>query len=269
MKLIPAILRRKRQAPEPTIAPSHSETSTRDHLMRGWHNTSSGELCPGFPVGPGNVLADIGCGSGDHAYFCAAMGAQVILADMDPAALAQASALLARLQPAPRFETRLTDGATLPIADATADRVICTEVIEHVDDPALLMQELVRIGRPDALYLLSCPDPQAEAIFKRIAHPMHFERPNHIRILGREEFATIVVDAGLVIEHRLSRGFYNMLWWVLFWGCPSLGADMRHPLLDSWANTWSLLLDQPNGPTIKNALDDLLPHSQVIIARKP
>lgn len=169
----------------------------------------------------------------------------------------------------PSFEAYQTDGASLKIADSAANRVVCTEVIEHVEDPTALMAELVRIGQPGALYLLSCPAPGAEAIFKRIAHPSYFERPNHIRIISQTEFSSLVESAGLIIERRLTRGFYQLLRMALFWGCPKLGADMRHPLLDSWAATWSLLLDQPNGQLIKNTLDDMLPSSQVIIARKP
>ena len=42
-----------------------------------------------------------------------------------------------------------------------------------------------------------------------------------------------------------------------------------HPVLDNWLRTWQSLLDQPNGIKIKHALDEVLPKSQVIIARKP
>jgi SAM-dependent methyltransferase len=260
------------QAPAAAETPppvSYYELALRDDRMSGWGNEATGELCPGFRIGPNDLVVDAGCGDGGYAHFCAKQGARVIVSDVDAGALERATARLNTIQPPASFEARLTDGARLPIDDGVASRVICTEVIEHVDDPAQLMAELARIGRPGAVYLLACPAPEGEAIFKRIAPASCFERPNHIRILGPDEFASYVEASGLVIEQRVNRGFYWLMWWIMFWGCPELTGDMRHPLLDHWANTWSLLLDQKNGPMVKHALDDLLPKSQVIIARKP
>jgi hypothetical protein len=40
-------------------------------------------------------------------------------------------------------------------------------------------------------------------------------------------------------------------------------------LLESWARTWDMVLKMRDGPRIKKALDEALPKSQAIIARKP
>ncbi len=252
--------------PQPS---SHEQAAARDAIEGGWLNPTTGEICPNFSVSRGDMVVDVGCGGGSYSHFCASQGAHVTLVDVDAEAIARASRLLGTIPEAPRFEGRVTDGKTLPIPNGAADRVICTEVFEHVEDPVAMAKELVRIGRSGALYMLSCPAPGAEAIFKRIAHPSYFERPNHIRIIGTEEFADLVDGAGLVIEQRLNHNFYSLMHWVLFWACPPLSESMDHPLLDSWARTWSTLLEQPQGPLVKRALDDLLSKSQVIIARKP
>jgi hypothetical protein len=39
--------------------------------------------------------------------------------------------------------------------------------------------------------------------------------------------------------------------------------------MESWAKTWQDLLAQPDGLAIKQMLDQFMPKSQVIIARKP
>jgi len=237
--------------------------------MRGWFNTGAGELFTNFPVGPGDVVADIGCGDGGNARFCARLGARLILADIDAASVARAAAAVAAEPGCAGVESHATDSDPLPIASGTASKVICTEVIEHVDDPARLMAELARIGQAGALYLIACPDPGSEAIQKRVAPPSHFEKPHHVRIIAHDEFARYVEDAGLVIESRHSHGFYRSIWWTLFWASGVEAEQPDHPMLDAWSRTWSLLLDQPNGNVIKQALDDLRPMSQVIIARKP
>ena len=197
------------------------------------------------------------------------MGAQVIVVDTDQTCLERATELLGTVEPPASFEARTSDGTHVPIDDAVASRVVCTEVIEHVDDPAQLMRELVRIGKPGALYLLSCPDNKSEAIFKRVASHIYFERPNRIHIISQDEFARLVEEAGLVIEQRHNYGFYWLMWWMMLWICPEEASETRSALFEGWTKIWALLLDQPKGLAAKQALDNALPKSQIIIARKP
>lgn len=49
------------------------------------------------------------------------------------------------------------DAAALPFGTANADAVLCTEVIEHVPDPALLFAEAHRVLKPGGSLLLSAP----------------------------------------------------------------------------------------------------------------
>jgi SAM-dependent methyltransferase len=239
----------------------------RDTELSGWFNREKSELYPGITIGTQDVVADIGCGSGGHARFCAEHGAHVILADADPAQLASARALWANDDP--RVEAHVTRGDPLPIADGRCTRVICNEVIEHVDDPAAFLAELARIGAPGSRYLISLPAPFGENVLKHIAHPSYFAPPNHVRIVEPEQLRRWVTDAGLVIESYSTYGAYWALWWWLFWCDPQPSLSPRHPVLDHLAHLWSALLDSQNGMLIKRALDHAIPKSQVIVARKP
>jgi 2-polyprenyl-3-methyl-5-hydroxy-6-metoxy-1,4-benzoquinol methylase len=87
-RILKLLRRPKVTLPEPEPPPA--DTGARDAAMRGWFNHATGELCPGFPVSAGDVAADIGCGGGEHAYFCATLGTRVILADIDPGGLEHA-----------------------------------------------------------------------------------------------------------------------------------------------------------------------------------
>jgi len=49
------------------------------------------------------------------------------------------------------------DARHMPFASEVFDGIICTEVIEHVDDPALALREIGRICRPGARLYLSAP----------------------------------------------------------------------------------------------------------------
>ncbi|MGH7172740.1 MAG: methyltransferase domain-containing protein, partial [Gemmataceae bacterium] len=156
------------------------------------------------------------------------------------------------------------------LSDGFATRIVAQEVMEHVDDPRQFLGELVRIGRPNALYLLSVPDPASESLQKSLAPAAYWSKPNHLRIFGREEFERLVRDAGLEIEKRLSYSFFWAMWWLLFWsgeGDFEIGSPGT-AVLTHWHKTWTALLKTPNGPRIKQALDDLIPKSQVVVARK-
>jgi SAM-dependent methyltransferase len=241
----------------------------KDAMMNGWFNNATQELFEGFRVGPEDVVADIGCGGGGYAEFCARHGANLILIDIEPETVAAAAAKAAAIPTHGRIEHYASDSDPLPIADAACSRIICTEVIEHVDSAERLMAELARIGRPGAQYLLTCPDPGSEALQKRLAAPSYFEKPQHVRVLEHEAFARLVEGAGLVIERRHSGGFFWNLWLALFWGCKVPIERPEHELLESWTHSWGLLLNLPDGPRIKQALDDLMPRNQLILARKP
>lgn len=240
-----------------------------DTQLSGWFNDHTGELMVGCPIGPDDVVLDVGCGDGGVAEFCARRGAQIILADINGEELAKAAKRLSLVSKR-KVEFFETDSNPLPIPDESVTRVVCTEVLEHVDDPKAVVAELVRVGRPGAIYVISVPDPVLESLQKHVAAPAHFEKPNHIRIFEREEFAELLRGAGLTVERRYYYGFYWSVWWILFWQCEvsTFEEAAAHPVLLNWARTWRSMLDCKDGLRTKRLLDRFLPKSQVIIARK-
>lgn len=238
----------------------------RDEELDGWMNSSTGELISGFPVSQADTVLDIGCGDGIFANFCAMQGAEIILADTDAARLANAGRMVA--SKARNLIAMVTDSNPLPLADGIATRVMAIEVVEHVDEPLKFLRELVRVGCSGALYFIAVPDARSENLQRALAPPVYFEKPNHIHVFDRAEFLQLIEDAGLTIEREFSYGFYSTLWWVFFWACKQDLAPPWHPLLDSWRNTWANLLDTQQGAKIKSILDQCLPKSQAVIARK-
>ena len=253
-------------APAPKVDPYM--LGLRDAVLSGWFNQQTGELFTGFPVTAADTLLDVGCGDGGNVHFCATRGAHIIIADIDEAKV-EATRLRLGDTIAASVECHVTDCAPLPIADQTATRVVSTEVIEHVDDPAQFLAELVRVGKPGALYLLSVPHPSSENLQKDIAAPEYFQKPNHIRIISEDQFKQMVSDAGLEVLSHSQYGFYWSLWMMLFWEAKVDLSSPDHPLLNHWAETWAAVLESPRGEQIKQALDGVVAKSQVIIARKP
>jgi SAM-dependent methyltransferase len=239
-----------------------------DAMLSGWFNNATGELMTGFPVAAGDVVVDVGCGDGGNAGFCARRGARVVLVDADAAKIEAATERLSG-SPARQVDAYVTDCNPIPLPDGFATRVVCTEVLEHVEDPDALTAELVRIGRPGSLYLVTVPGTREEQLQQLLAPPQYFEKPNHVRIFEPEAFAALVEGAGLEILHRTSYGFFWSIWWLLFWQTDIQLGQGSHPSLDAWTRTWSEVLKGKDGARIKQAFDAFLPKAQVIVARKP
>lgn len=257
------------EAAPPLAVPSPaSDPTLPDAYLSGWFRRDSGELFVGFPIDAEDSVLDIGCGDGLFSTFCAERGAEVIFADIDGEKVAVVERLL-QDSPARALQPLVTDANPIALPDARVNKVIAMEVLEHVRDPAQFMAELVRVARPGAQFLFTVPDPRGESVQKQLAPAAYFEHPNHIRVFQRDEFEQLILEAGLIIEKRADYGFYWSMWWFFFWACKQDLSPPWHPLLESWTSTWNMLLATPDGPRIKQALDQAMPKSQAIIARKP
>lgn len=240
----------------------------KDAVLSGWFQNDTDELFRGIHVGPDDVIVDVGCGDSGNGFYCAQRGAHVIAVDIDPKVLAVVKSRIAQIDPA-LCTTHVSDANPLPLANETATRVICTEVLEHVEDPDQLLAELFRVGKPGARYLLSVPGSLNENMQKCVAPPQYFERPNHIRIIDKQQFSDMVTRSGLIIEEQTQHGFFWSVWWALYWACEVDLSDPSHPILDHWTEAWERVLKLPRGHELKRQLDSFMPKSQIIIASKP
>jgi len=272
--------------PQPFSAePAASAVDSRycglhDAVLSGWFNNATGELHPGFAVGPHDTVLDFGCGAGGATQFCARQGARVIFADSDASKITQLETALTQ-SGASSFQGIVSDALPLPLANACVNRVVAQEVLEHVEDPQQTLAELYRLGQPGALYLLSVPHARSELLQQGIAPASHFAPPNHRHIFDEAQFMELVQSSGLQVISRHDFGFYWAFWMMLYWTNLEAEGSMHQgathdliappyaPLLDDWAAIWQRLLHMPAGPELKRRLDALLPKSQIIVARKP
>ena len=112
-----------------------SSTWVVRHALADWLRAQADELGAGPPV---RVL-DVGCGVKPYYPFFAEVAAEYVGVDVveNPAA-----ELLGPVE-------------ALPVEDASFDVVLCTQVLEHCDDPAQAVRELRRVTRPGGRVLAS------------------------------------------------------------------------------------------------------------------
>lgn len=106
---------------------------------------------------PPGVAVDAGCGTGRHSAHLAALGHAVIGVDASPEML-----LVAR-ERVPEADFRAGDLRALPVADATADLVVCALALSHLPDLGAV-GELARVLKPAGTLVLSSPHPFATAV---------------------------------------------------------------------------------------------------------
>ena len=244
-----------------------SRVGLRDLVLGGFYQNETGEIYRGVAITAEDVVVDVGCGSGGPLEFLSTRGANVIAVDVSNEVIAVARENIAGVGGVVEF--RLVATQEIPIASNFATRVVCMEVLEHVDDPEYSLSEMYRIGRSGALYVFTVPDAGAESIIGSACGPSYFQEPNHIRIIGRDEFENLVRGAGLEILEHTYNGFFSVFYLAMLMrrGHKDLKSEDGHLLL--WARLWNTVLDSSEGLEIKAMFDEFLPKTQIIVARKP
>ena len=251
----------------------------RDDVLAGFYRNDTQEVFPGVHLGAEDVLVDVGCGSGGVLEFCQRYAGKIFALDIDAEAL---SAVRSRtlFADAENISFVSASAEQLPITTGTATKVLCLEVLEHVDDPELVLAELFRIGRPGCIYLISVPGQFSESMMQKVAPREMFEKPHHIRIFSQTEFSSLIERSGLTILTEGGSGAFSTLFVAMYWqkfgtqpgqSFEAVNPEISHhdPLLQDWAEAWNYLLDLPNGEDIKAMFDTLIPKSQIIVAVKP
>src|SRR5262245_36748205 len=113
----------------------------------------------------GDLVLDLGCGAGRHAFEAFRRGARVVAFDYDQAELKDVKAMFRALGEAEADtlpasssgECTNGDATRLPFADDVFDRVIAAEVLEHIPADETAMAELTRVLKPGGTMAVTVP----------------------------------------------------------------------------------------------------------------
>jgi SAM-dependent methyltransferase len=275
-------LRKGPLASSPPVADVDARfTGLKDAALRGWYQVDAGYLFNGFKISADDIVLDVGCGDGEPTLFSARRGAHVVFSDVNEEKI-KILKDKAHQTKARKVEGFVSDSMPLPLPDEYATKIVSMEMLEHTSNPTKVLEELFRVGRSGAQYLITVPDARSETLQKSFADPLYFSEPNHIHIFDREQFISLVENSGLKIEKYDSWGFYWTVYLSLFWIIARhekrhlSGAILDeiigppyHPVLQNWSNVWSGLIDLPDSKELVESFDRYLPKAQLILARKP
>ena len=117
----------------------------RDAVLSGWFNQETDELFSGFPISAEDTVLDVGCGDGGNVHFCAMRGARIIIADIDAEKIARTRERLADT-PARELECLVSDCDPLPLADATATRVVSQSRVRWAESVRRCPSPMVKVS---------------------------------------------------------------------------------------------------------------------------
>jgi SAM-dependent methyltransferase len=107
------------------------------------------------------------------------------------------------------------DALCLPFADGAFDRVVASEVLEHIPDDTTALAELARVLRPGGTMAVTVPRCGPEVVNWLLSNDYHDTPGGHIRIYRRSELARRLRGAGLVFTggHH-AHGLHSPYWWL-------------------------------------------------------
>jgi SAM-dependent methyltransferase len=225
----------------------------------------------------GDLLLDLGCGRGRHAYEAFRRGARVVACDRSTPDLVEVGKLFVAMvmegeaPPAGMADCVTGDATRLPYPDDTFDRIIASEVMEHIPDDVGALDEVFRVLRPGGTLAISIPAYFPEKICWSISDEYYAPKAEggHVRIYTEAELRRKLRGAGMTPNgaHN-AHALHSPYWWLKC--AVGLGND-DHWLVKRYHRL--LVWDIAKRPLVTRfadkALSPVLGKSLVVYATKP
>ena len=184
-------------------------------------------------IAPGSRLLDAGCGNGSLSLRLAEAGYRVMGLDRSPEFVRYGRERLdgARKREAVSFQEGDICDTGLP--EHSFDAVTCGEVLEHIQDDAAAVRELLRVLRPGGVCVVTVPCNPA-LWDENDVWAGHHRRYTHEGLVGLFEKGGFRVDRCVHWGFPLVRLFHSMVYLPMvrrrFLCSPTGGAASRGPL---------------------------------------
>jgi SAM-dependent methyltransferase len=156
----------------------------------------------------GERVLDLGCAAGAVSHFLSTFGCETVGVDAEPLAIEAARGLFPRL----RFE--VADVAELPFPDASFDKAVAADLVEHLDDEtfARMLAEVRRVLAPGGTLSLYTPNPGHPIELLKARNLVLAQNPTHIGLRTAPELVRALEQAGFRVDRNEWRpSFYPLL----------------------------------------------------------
>ncbi|MGH3111069.1 MAG: class I SAM-dependent methyltransferase, partial [Gaiellaceae bacterium] len=157
---------------------------------------------------PGDRVLDLGCAVGAITHFLSTFGCEVVGVDSEPLALETASSLF------PDLEFVRADVRELPLPDASFDKAVAADFVEHLDGEtfAAMLSETRRVLVPGGTLSLYTPNPRHPIEELKARDLLLAQNPTHIGLRDAPTLVAALSEAGYEVERSEWRpSFYPLL----------------------------------------------------------
>jgi ubiquinone/menaquinone biosynthesis C-methylase UbiE len=225
-----------------------------------------------FPLNDGDLVLDLGCGEGRHvinAYLHGEVTAiGVDLNHRDLLTSRERFLPFAQASGTKQFYLQQADATQLPFADHSIDKIICSEVLEHIPDYQGVLAEIERILKPGGLLAITVPRAWPEKICWWLSHEYHQVEGGHIRIFNGQHLRREIEKQSFQFYKRhWAHALHSPFWWLkcLWWKTQDTNPLIKgyHRLL-----VWDLMEKPWLTQTLEKWLNPIMGKSVVMYFQK-
>lgn len=175
-------------------------------------------------------MLNVGTGEGDYDRYLSRHTEVLTACDINVGDIDQAKTINKEI---PNIVYEVKDALNTGYADGSFDVIVCTEVIEHVGNPGLLLKEINRILAEDGIVMITFPSKNFPITYdpiNYISQKLGKTNPiinqgayafGHQYLIDCKEFLILADEAGLQIESTKGLsgyliGFLEMYWTGIF-----------------------------------------------------
>ncbi len=157
-------------------------------------------------------VMDLGCGGGQLSLPLSQHCGLVVSVDLDLPRLAELrDASGATQRP---LHLLCADGRRLPLAADCLDAVVCREMLEHVDAPGAVLDEIRRVLSPGGRLCVTVPSAHTEHWFQWVDRRW-LEMAGHVHVFRRRDMCALLEHHGFRVSSVRGRNcFYSLFWFV-------------------------------------------------------
>jgi ubiquinone/menaquinone biosynthesis C-methylase UbiE len=138
-----------------------------------------------LPLKKGDLVLDAGCGEGRHTFECYRHDCRILGMDLSHHSLLKAKYVLGEMKKKEEAKGRVLllrgDALRFPFADGTFDKIVCAEVIEHLENDRYGVAELARVLAEGGKIAITVPTRMTEHVYDWLSKE-YFRTPGgHVR----------------------------------------------------------------------------------------
>ena len=219
-------------------------------------------------------MLDLGCGEGRHVISAYtetnvhSFGVDLGFADLQTTR-AKSQVFLRPDDTSRSFGLAQANALQLPFADDIFDKIVCSEVLEHIADYHAVLVEIERVLKPGGDFVASVPRFWPERLCWAFSDAYHANEGGHLRIFKAGQLRRQIEQIGFAYFHKhWAHALHAPFWWLkcMFWK-----TQERSWLVKTYHRflVWDLM-DRPwLTRTLEKLLNPLMGKSVVMYFRLP